>query len=126
MGTVTKLPSATSPRTVSGSPEAIDHLFRRLGSYYGSQWLDRWTGADLAKVKADWAQALADVPLPAVGFALDNLKGQFPPSLPEFRELCRAWRSPTIDAITALPDKRRIRPEVLRHIRDILGKKQVP
>ena len=67
-------------------------MFRKLAGFYGSAWLDKWVGLDLREVKATWAEGLGECTLEQVRLALDNLKGTFPPSLPEFREACRQYR----------------------------------
>jgi hypothetical protein len=66
-----------------------------MHSAFGARWLDLWTGADLAVVKADWARALTGVTAEQYRLAIDAMleRGQqFPPSLPEFVSLTRQFR----------------------------------
>lgn len=90
---MTKLPpSATSPARVIDSPKlVIDEVFRKLASYYGSAWLDRWQGIPLDKAKEDWQEALAECTIESVRRALNSMTSPFSPSLPEFRESCRQF-----------------------------------
>lgn len=75
----------------------VERIFARLFGLYGSLWLDRWrtdggeqVGVELAK--RTWAAELAtfaDQPQ-AIGRALEACSDlQYPPTLPEFRGLCR-------------------------------------
>jgi hypothetical protein len=126
-GNVTTLPpSATSPPRFRESPDAIDHLFIRLAHFYGAPWLDRWQGLKLDEVKRDWATALADVTLEQVRLALDNLKSTFPPTLPEFRDLCRQYRRVEIrksEPHVVYPS--RIPKEAWKVIREMVQKTEV-
>lgn len=74
-------------------PESwIDRIFLKMQGRYGSLFLDRWKGCDMANVKATWAEELggfADKP-ECIGYALKALADQqFPPTLPEFLTACR-------------------------------------
>jgi hypothetical protein len=100
----------------------MDALFRKLGSYYGALWLDRLQGQDLDRVKSDWAEALADCTLVQVGRALDAMKGEFPPTLPEFRELCRQFRVAQPSMRLVSDQRRGVAPETMRRIHEIIGK----
>lgn len=85
--------SATSPAKRAALPDAvIDRLFERLGGMYMARWLDSMQGCDIATVKRVWAEELAEVTPQAMKHALDSMKGEFPPSLPAFRALCRHYR----------------------------------
>lgn len=105
--------SVTSPASRSALPEPwIERIFGRLEDFYGARFLDMWRGTDLLRVKATWSEKLvrfADNPK-AIGYALDALEQKpFPPTLPEFLELCRqaprqeraALPEPKCDAETA-------------------------
>jgi hypothetical protein len=84
----------------------VSRVFLRLEGRYGSLFLDRWKGCDLANVKATWAEELAgfaDKP-ECIGYALQSLADQqFPPTLPEFLAACR--RAPVAVKQPALPFK---------------------
>jgi hypothetical protein len=85
--------SSTAKR--NGSPEVVvDRLFERLAAMYGRAWLDMWTGANMGKVKAEWAHSLHGFDLETMRLALESLKTEgvkFPPNLPEFVHLCRQF-----------------------------------
>lgn len=90
----------TSPARLSALPDAwIRRIFGELEAYYGSLFLDRWRGTDVAAVKRTWAEKLAsfsDDPA-CFGRALaEVLEGHpFPPTLPEFIDICRrCYRRP--------------------------------
>lgn len=70
--------------------KAIDRLFERLATTYGSEWTGRWMGQDEAKVKTLWAHELSGYVhrLEAVAWALENLPERAP-NVIEFRNLCR-------------------------------------
>lgn len=87
-------------------PESwIEKIFTRMQGRYGSLFMDRWKGCDLAGVKATWAEELggfADKP-ECIKYALQSLADEkFPPTLPEFLAACR--RAPVKQA-PALPHK---------------------
>jgi hypothetical protein len=100
----------TSPRTPRESADAIvDRLFARLTTMYGKHWLDLWVGVPMEAVKAEWSRALTGVSVEQVRLALDSMldKGNaFPPTMPEFVSLCRAFRRTEAPHLS-LADKRR-------------------
>ncbi|MCL4822584.1 MAG: hypothetical protein KJZ57_00070 [Anaerolineales bacterium] len=71
----------------------VDRLFSRLAAFYGSQKLaTMWVDADMAEVKAVWAEQLGRFEPASISAALQRLidsGNQWPPTLPEFIELCR-------------------------------------
>lgn len=72
-------------------PEAwIGRIFDRMDLTYGHQFLARWDGIDLSKVKATWGQDLACFAQhpQALWWALENLPAK-PPNSIEFRALVR-------------------------------------
>ena len=87
-------------------PDAwVSKIFSKLEGRYGSLFIDRWRGCDMANVRQTWAEELAqfrDKP-ECIAYALKSLAGQqFPPTLPEFLTACR--RAPEKEA-PALPYK---------------------
>jgi len=70
----------------------IDRLFLRMASFYGKHWLDMWADVPIDSVKSEWQSRLtcmsSKVVFKAVDYCADNLK--FPPTLPEFVQLCKA------------------------------------
>lgn len=84
-------------------PDAwVDSIFARLAVRYGSAWTRMWEGLDIAAVKADWASELgyyAQHP-DGISHALKNLPDR-PPSVSQFRELCRGAPTPPPPALPA-------------------------
>ena len=110
---------------VAAAPErTINHLFRHFANLYGTLWLDRWSGCSLEEVRAVWAAELAEVSLESIRLALKALDSAFPPSLPQFRALCRQFRPPLETGSSLhLVDKSPPNPEILRRIHDLLRNK---
>lgn len=83
----------------------IDRIFKRLEGRYGSLFIDRWRGCDMANVRETWAEELdgfRDQP-DRIAHALKSLaEEKFPPTLPEFIAACR--RAPAKEPL-ALPYK---------------------
>ncbi|WP_283148995.1 hypothetical protein [Silvimonas soli] len=77
----------------------IERLFQRMHGQYGNVWLDKWrvgeagaNGQDLGveNAKRTWAEDLADMQGTEIAVGIATCKNlKFPPSLPEFRNLCR-------------------------------------
>jgi len=91
---------STSRPKSSESPESgIERLFAELEGMYGSKFADAWRGCDLNNVKSVWTRRLKgysrDELLRGVD-ACENLR--FPPTLPDFLQLCR----PPVDFTAAL------------------------
>ncbi len=75
---------------------------------YGTKFLDMWRDVDQHDVKKCWADELSAYSIPQVTQAVNRLNEKpFPPTLPEFLELCETAAAPTITA--HLP----YRPEVI-------------
>jgi hypothetical protein len=69
----------------------VDALFARLAVRYGSAWTAQWAGYDIAAVKADWAMELGNYAerADAIKHALNHLPDDRPPTVGQFRRLCR-------------------------------------
>lgn len=71
----------------------VDRLFDRLVALYGAQRVGAmWHGTDIAAVKDVWAQQLGRFQTATIAAALQRLVDGgdgWPPTLPEFVELCR-------------------------------------
>lgn len=71
----------------------VDRLFARFGAIYGSQKVGAmWADADIGEVKQVWAEGLGKFQGASIGAAVQSLidsGSQWPPTLPEFVELCR-------------------------------------
>ncbi len=70
----------------------VDRIFEKLTLVYGREFLNRWEGLPIAEVKADWAHELDgfDKWPEAIAHALKNLPPDRPPTVLQFRALCRA------------------------------------
>jgi hypothetical protein len=81
----------------------IDRIFDKLTMVYGHQFIGRWSGLDLAKVKSDWAHELDGMEAhpKAISYALQRLDPDSPPTVLQFRELCRRAPEPKPPALPA-------------------------
>lgn len=74
-------------------PDLIDRLFMRFSAMYGNKFLDMWKDIEIADVKKCWSDELRIFSVEQVGIAVGNLKNNnFPPTLPEFLQLCESAR----------------------------------
>lgn len=67
--------------------EWISALFKRFQVRYGHKFTSSIDGLEVIAV-AEWANGLAGVTGKQIKRGLENWKGPWPPSLPEFREAC--------------------------------------
>lgn len=76
-------------------PSWIDALFARFEAMYGQQFVDKWKNVDIAMVKQEWADALHGMDREIIKAALQACRenNTFPPSSPEFYQLCRSLRT---------------------------------
>lgn len=93
MNQLTTQQNATLPARPSALPENwIARLFDQMTGLYGSKLADLWAGSDPATVRRVWGESLAgfyDKP-EAIKAALSGLDSKpFPPTLPEFKQMCR-------------------------------------
>jgi len=90
------------PLTQSTSTESlpihwVEILFEKMALTYGKRFTDQWSGCDPEKLKAHWAKELygysrAEL---AHGYADLNTR-EWPPTLPEFKRLCRTPIDPLV------------------------------
>lgn len=82
------LASSTSTNPL---PEAwVERLFERMLLDYGKKFADQWEKADMDKLIAHWARELAGYSGAEIKRGLDALATrEWPPTLPEFKKLCR-------------------------------------
>ena len=75
----------------------VDCVFEKLTLVYGQAFLARWRDIDLNAVKSDWCHELAGMEKSPsrIAFALANLPDR-PPSVIEFRALCRSAPAPDV------------------------------
>lgn len=81
----------------------IDRIFDKLTMVYGHQFIGRWSGLDLVKVKADWAHELDGMEAhpKAISYALQHLDPDHPPTVLQFRDICRRAPEPKPPALPA-------------------------
>lgn len=73
---------------------SIDALFTKLLAFYGSKFLDMWANTDIDEVKKIWATEIRKLTTEQMRVGYEQLATRkFPPTLPEFIELCK----PAID-----------------------------
>jgi hypothetical protein len=72
----------------------IEALFVRFEGLYGNQFIEKWRNTDIANAKQVWAETLAGVSAEQIKAALIECGKtcKFPPSAPEFYQLCKAVR----------------------------------
>lgn len=76
----------------------IESLFERMLFEYGKKFSDQWGGADAEGLKLHWAERLSDLTNDELKRGVSLLEGrEWPPTLPEFRKMCR----PPLDMTTA-------------------------
>lgn len=93
----------SSNSSAEGLPMAwVEKLFEKLTMVYGHQFLGRWSGMDLNNVKADWSKELAGFERhgASIAHALKHLPPGDPPTVLQFRDLCR--RAPEKADLVAL------------------------
>lgn len=97
--------SPDEPRESHAPNPVIERIFARLHLTYGNRWIDMWDGLDAKKVAADWNHQLerfaSPAGLKAIAWALDNLKGGWPPTSVEFRDL--VLQAPRKEPLRPLP-----------------------
>lgn len=71
--------------------EWIERLFERMLTYYGKRFVDQWADAPPELLKKRWAEGLATYSVDEIKRGLMRLdQCTWPPTLPEFKQLCRA------------------------------------
>lgn len=85
----------------------VDALFARLAVTYGASFARMWEGVDIAAVKAHWAEELSHYQQhpQAIKHALSLLPADKPPTVLQFRDLCRGCPEPTPKMLPAPPAK---------------------
>ena len=83
----TRRPSGTLPELW------IEKLFQKFEDFYGAKWAAQYGDFPRDRVKRTWAEELsgfADMPGAIAGAISAQKSSPFPPTLPEFINLCRA------------------------------------
>lgn len=80
----------------------VERIFARMAAMYGRLFADMWAGADLAEVKAAWADDLGPFGGAQIAWAMEQCKTrELPPTLPGFRNLCQQAPRPEALALPA-------------------------
>ena len=72
-------------------PELVDQVFAKFGLRYTKRWAEEVAEIDLGELRDEWRRQLAGFDLRAIRWALDCLPDSRPPTVGEFRALCRTW-----------------------------------
>jgi len=80
----------------------VTKIFDKLTLIYGKAFKARWEGLSIEDVKADWAQELAGFAEnpDAIAYALKHIPADRPPTVLQFKELCRKAPPKTLAAIS--------------------------
>jgi hypothetical protein len=81
-----------SSTSTNALPETwVERLFQRMLLDYGKKFSDQWGGADTDALIAHWSRELSGYSGAELKRGLDALSTRdWPPTLPEFKKLCRA------------------------------------
>lgn len=72
-------------------------LIERLHMMYGAKFSQQWEGLDKVQMAQFWAEELAGFTGEEIRIGLQSCKSKpWPPTLPEFMQLCRPWLSPEV------------------------------
>lgn len=98
----------------------VEALFTKLTLAYGREFLSRWEGIDLSDVKTDWGHELSGFERhpEAIAYALAHLPIK-PPTVLEFRAICRmapAPATPRLEAPVANAARRDAELDKLQHL----------
>jgi hypothetical protein len=95
--------------------EGLDYIFGRMSAIYGASFLRHWEGVDLDLVRQEWKQQLGRFLTyrPSMDYAIDRLKGEFPPSAITFREYCNAGPNIPRDELQIIYEPKPVDPEVV-------------
>ncbi len=76
----------------------VEAMFDKMFLDYGKKFTDQWGGTDPARLVAHWAAEMASFTGPEIKRGLAAMAGKdWPPTLPEFKKMCR----PTVDPLVA-------------------------
>jgi hypothetical protein len=106
----------------------VEKIFATMLAHYGSRFADMWRDADIAMVKAVWAEKLGGFRdrSDCLKYGLDCLDGrEWPPTLPEFISDCRRAPAPKVRALEhkLSPEDIERNRERARKISEALGRK---
>jgi hypothetical protein len=98
----------------------VDQIFAKLSVTYGRDFVGRWEGLDLGDVKEDWRREMSGFERfpKSIAYALDHLSDK-PPTVLEFRAMCRHAPEDDTARLEAPPASKEIREQELAKIRAI-------
>ena len=99
--------------------EGLDYVFGRMSAIYGAAFLRHWEGVDHELVRQEWKQQLGRFLTyrPSMDYAIDRLKGEFPPSAITFREFCNAGPNIPTNQVQLEYNPKPVDPEVVAEAR---------
>ena len=103
-----------------------DRIFEKLTLTYGHAFLARWRDLDIDAVKSDWSTELAwfEKHPKAIAHALQNLPSDKPPTVLQFRDLCRSAPAPEVPRLPEpVADKARVDAELAK-LRPIVDRQE--
>ena len=70
----------------------FDYIFSTMNAIYGARFETNWQNVDAQIVRQVWKERLGRFLTykPSLDYALNHLKGEFPPSAVTLREMCNA------------------------------------
>jgi len=88
---MTSSDATANPLTSNATREPwTARLFERFNAMYGAKFSEQWSGVDAIVMHDTWERALQDLSALEIKRGLENcLTRPWPPTLPEFRNLCR-------------------------------------
>lgn len=108
------------------SQRIVDEIFGRLLVRYGAAWIRMWEGIDIGPVKADWAQQLDGASVDSIRYGLDNLPEKYPPTVAEFRAICRGVPLQHVRMLPPPPINRTKAKEAAEKMRGLFKPKEDP
>ena len=90
-----------------------------MSAIYGAAFLRHWEGVDHELVRQEWKQQLGRFLTyrPSMDYAIDRLKGEFPPSAITFREFCNAGPNIPTNQVQLEYNPKPVDPEVVAEAR---------
>jgi hypothetical protein len=102
----------------------VNKIFDRMLITYGAKWARLWEGVDIAAVKADWGVQLGGFDPEAIFYALRYLPTEHPPTVLQFRDLCR--KAPVMATVPKLEapkaDPKRVKELLARMVDTAQGR----
>ena len=102
--------------------DIIDAIFGRMAVRYGTAWLRKWEGVDMAAVKADWKHELKGFSsnLEPLRYALKHLPVKCP-TVAEFRSVANSCPPPEFKQLPAPHAKPELAKQVVGAVKQKLG-----